>query len=95
MTIEQVAEPRRHVSDVRNVEELHCRSMTQEMYPVLWFDVRAWHWCMRYARGIGIIERLVLLQQAEQQFHTKHYPRIRSKGTSSLSFEESVEVLGV
>lgn len=66
MTIEQFAKPRRHVSDVRKVEELHCGSMAQEMYPTIWFNVRAWHWCMRYAEGIGIIEWLVRLQRAEQ-----------------------------
>ena len=33
---------------------------------------------MRYARGIGIVERLVLLQQAEQQSHTEIDTRIGS-----------------
>lgn len=95
MAIEQFAKPRRQISDVRNVEEFHCRSVTQEMYPVLWFNFRAWHWCVRYSRGIGIVEWLVLPLQAKQQFHTKQYPWIGSQATCSFSFQERIEVLGV
>lgn len=65
------------------------------MYPVLWLNLRAWHWCVRYAGGIGIIEWLVLLQQAEQQFHTEHYTRIGPQAMCSLTFEERIEVVGV
>ena len=50
---------------------------------------------MRYARGIGIVERLVLLQQAEQQSHTEIDTRIGSQAPGRFTFEERVEVFGV
>ena len=61
----------------------------RKMYPVLWLDIRAWDWQMRYTGGISIIEQPILLRQPNKTVpYRERYPDPNLRLRVALHFKE-------